>query len=203
MRPVRVFLAVELSDEMRETLRHLQDNLRQHMRLRGVQWVRPESLHVTVKFLGEIEEPQAEVIHDLLQPVLTTQSPFFLDAAELGVFPGVRSPRVLWVGFHGAGTDAMIRLVQEVESALTRIGIAPEGRPYQPHLTLARIKEQPREVGGRLQERELLGRTARYGTLPVERLSLMKSDLRPFGAVYTRLWACALTGPSGPLEPYS
>jgi 2'-5' RNA ligase len=98
---------------------------------------------------------------------------------------------VLWVGLLNLGGD-LTRLAADVEAALTAIGFAPESKPFHPHLTLARIKEQSRDVGRALSQEGLLEQEMRLGSLPVEAVSLMKSELRPSGAVYTELCRLSL-----------
>ena len=189
---MRAFLAIELSEDIRTELGRVQEALRSQLGLRGIQWVRPESLHITVKFVGEIQDSLAAVIEGQLQPILREQAPMSLQLGQLGVFPGVRAPRVLWVGFAGPDLDRMIAVVHEVEQALAKIGLPPETRPYQPHLTLGRIKDHAREIGASLLGTGALESVRGQGAVEVTAVSLMNSDLRPSGAVYTRLWACPL-----------
>ncbi len=115
---------------------------------------------------------------------------------EIGVFPDIRAPRVLWVGLANqpdqlAQLESLRRLVGEVDRALHGLGFPLETRPFSPHLTLARIKERPHEIGKALSER-LMPLATPLGTLHVGAVALMKSDLRPSGAVYTRLCESAL-----------
>lgn len=112
---------------------------------------------------------------------------------HLGVFPDVRAPRVLWVGCRSSSeVAALADLANAVDRALTSLGFEPDGRPFQPHLTLARIKDGARSFGQALLRSGLLDRDAPIGTCQVGHLHLMQSDLRPSGPVYSPLWSLAL-----------
>lgn len=191
---IRTFVAIELDEEIRKAIAGTQGLVQvQLMRqLRDmtpgirVQWVRPDSIHLTLKFLGDIDEARVEDIRAALLPAVGTQSRFAVDVGGLGVFPDLRAPRVLWTGLFGQ-VDALMRVAEEVEAALTGVGFPPESRPVSPHLTLARIKERSREVGKGLADSGLMTQPFRVGSLAVHAVCLMKSDLKPSGAVYTRL----------------
>lgn len=199
---IRAFVAVELSPDLREALAQVQSRIRKVIQDRSpsdprIQWVGPGSIHLTLKFLGEIEEAQVEDIRTALAPAIGSLPKFTVEVGGLGGFPDLRAPRVLWVG--GTGPEGRIEplaaLAQTVEQALEPLGFALETKLFHPHLTLARIKDRNREVGRVLADPHVsgaLGWTERLGSLAVERVSLMKSDLKPSGAVYTRLWEVPL-----------
>ncbi|MGH7228178.1 MAG: RNA 2',3'-cyclic phosphodiesterase, partial [Nitrospiraceae bacterium] len=151
-----------------------------------VQWVRPGSIHLTLKFLGDIDEARVEDIQAALLSAVRMQSRLAVEVGGLGVFPDLRAPRVLWIGLSGQ-VDALMRVAAEVEAALTGVGFPPESRLLSPHLTLARIKERSREVGKGLADSGLMTQPFRIGSLAVHAVCLMKSDLKPSGAVYSRL----------------
>jgi len=111
---------------------------------------------------------------------------FPVPAEGLGAFPDPRAPRVLWIGLPEYGGE-LTRLASDVEAALVAIGFAPESKPFHPHLTLARVKERSREVGRALSQGGLLEQEMRLGSLAVDALCLMQSELRPSGAVYAEL----------------
>lgn len=191
---IRTFVAIELDEEIRKaiagTQRQVQEQLMKQLRHTAsdvrVQWVRPDSIHLTLKFLGDIDEARVEDIRAALLSAVGTQSRLTVEVGGLGVFPDLRLPRVLWVGLSGQ-VDALMRVAAEVEAALTGVGFPPESRPLSPHLTLARIKERSREVGKGLAESGLMTQPFRVGSLAVHAVCLMKSDLKPSGAVYSRL----------------
>ena len=191
---IRTFVAIELDEEIRKAIAgtqgQVQEQLMQQLRLRTpgvrVQWVRPDSIHLTLKFLGDIDEALVEAIRAALLPVVRMQPRFVVEVGGLGVFPDLRAPRVLWIGLFGQ-VEALMYLAAEVEAALTGVGFPPESRRLSPHLTLARIKERSREVGKGLADSGLMTQPFRIGSLAVDAVCLMKSDLKPSGAVYTRL----------------
>jgi len=191
---IRTFVAIELDEEIRKaiagTQRQVQEQLMKQLRHTAsdvrVQWVRPDSIHLTLKFLGDIDEARVEDIRTALLPAVGRQSRLAMEVGGLGVFPDLRLPRVLWVGLSGQ-VDALMRVAAEVEAALTGVGFPPESRPLSPHLTLARIKERSREVGKGLADSGLMTQPFRVGSLAVHAVCLMKSDLKPSGAVYSRL----------------
>lgn len=196
---IRAFIAVELSPELRAHIAKAQTSLKDHLmrelRRRGpdvrVQWVRPEAMHVTLKFLGNVAEDTLPDIQEAMAQVAGGYAHFSLEVGGLGVFPDLRAPRVLWIGLSGA-VEALVRLAGELDGKLQGMGFAPEAKPFQPHLTLARIKERSREVGRVLGESGLLAQIGSVGSLGVTSLSLMKSDLQPSGALYTRLYDAPL-----------
>jgi len=191
---IRTFVAIELDEEIRKaiagTQRQVQEQLMKQLRHTAsdvrVQWVRPDSIHLTLKFLGDIDEARVEDIRAALLSAVGRQSRLAVEVGGLGVFPDLRLPRVLWVGLSGQ-VDALMRVAAEVEAALTGVGFPPESRPLSPHLTLARIKERSREVGKGLADSGLMTQPFRVGSLAVKTVCLMKSDLKPSGAVYSRL----------------
>lgn len=194
---IRCFIAVELDDVLRTALAEVQ------RRVRGaidkavgheakVQWVRPDSIHVTIKFLGDVEERHIDAITQALQGIASGHCAGTVEVVGLGVFPDLRNPRVCWVGLR-EGADRLIRLAADVDTALEKLEFPREFRPYSPHLTLARIKEGGRTVGRVLDQQGLLAKEGGViGRLSVRALALMKSELRPAGAVYSRLAEIAL-----------
>lgn len=190
---IRTFVAVELEAPLRQALAQVQAALRNRLEQSAgsdirIQWVKPESIHQTLKFLGDIPEDRVPDVQAVLARVAGGHSRFTVDVEGLGVFPDTRAPRVLWVGLT-AHVDALKRLAADIEAALDAIGFAPEAKPFNPHLTLARIKERSRDVGRALSD---LAQDTKLGTLTVAAVSLMKSDLQRSGSVYTRLCAVPL-----------
>jgi 2'-5' RNA ligase len=197
---IRAFVAVELTDELRSAIAGIQAQVKAELarELRRtapdarLQWVRPEAIHLTLKFLGDIAEGQVEEIARALAAVAGGRPQFALEVGGLGVFPDARAPRVLWVGLGGA--EPVISLARAVDEALGELNFAPESRAFNPHLTLARIKERGRDVGKALAAVGLLAQASPLGTLPVRTIALMRSELKPSGSVYTRLRDAALHG---------
>ena len=201
---IRTFIAVELDEDIRSAISALQgqvrDELQRELRKTSpdarLQWVKPQSIHLTLKFLGDIREDQVQEIGEGLAAALQTQPAFSLKVGGLGVFPDLRAPRVLWIGLEpmSDAPSAIGTLARKVEEAIVALHFPSEAKPFTPHLTLARIKERNREIGRALSNLGVLARGRSIGTLSVHGISLMKSDLQPSGAVHTRLCEIPLRG---------
>ena len=185
---VRTFVAVLLSDEIRQRLAQEVEALRPHAS--GVAWVVPANLHITVKFLGNVDEARLPEAGAALGRAATVPA-FEVDIRGLGAFPTVTRPRVLWAGAPGA--PAFARLADSVDRTLAALGFPPEARGFTPHVTLGRVREPRRDVALAALLEAAAARP--FGTLRVERLSLMRSDLSPRGARYSELAALTLPPP--------
>lgn len=193
---IRTFVAIELDAPLRKALAQLQTDLRSLLQKTmgpevRIQWVRPESVHLTLKFLGDIPEARIPEIQTALARVAGAHAGCTVDVGGLGAFPDARAPRVLWVGLSGQ-VEGVTRLAAAVERALEVLGFAPEPKPFNPHLTLARIKERSRDIGRALDAGRMLERASSIGTVTVKAIALMKSELKPSGAVYTKLYEVSL-----------
>lgn len=188
---IRLFLAVELSFNLRENLSALQQQLK--ATLPPINWVRPESIHLTLKFLGYVEPSFVSQLLSALEHIGEKCAPFSIDVQGLGVFPQVKHPRILWVGLTG-NTQALHELIFEIEAALEPLGFSPEEKPYHPHLTLARIKRENANVGSALMQTGILESNQHLGTVNVDRFTLFQSDLDSSGAKYTSLWTVPFSG---------
>ena len=133
---VRVFVAVGISAEAREQLIGAVERIRQEVP-QGIQWAKPDGMHLTLKFLGNIPSTGVEPLLECLKPVASVASPFPLRLAGLGMFPNRRKPRVLWAGVDG-DLDELSSLQQASEDAINALGYPPEQRPFRPHITLGR-----------------------------------------------------------------
>lgn len=183
---IRSFIAIELPQRVTQGLARLQERLLQFTP-KGVKWVDPAGIHLTIKFLGEVPSNQIRLISANLAEIVKGIKAFSLGVEGLGVFPDSRRPRVVWVAVVRE-VDKLVQLQQAVDSALAPLGFKKENRPFVPHLTLARLRDDMP-----YQERQSFGQhylAARLETIPffkVESLDLMKSQLTPRGAIYTRL----------------
>ena len=180
----RLFVAVELPDDVKQGLAGLQRVLRPYFE--DATWVRPEGLHLTLKFLGETPEDRIPAIRGACERAVRSFPAFSLELRGVGVFPDWRRPRVLWVGAHSAD-DPLVALQSAVERALEPLGYPPETRPFVPHLTLARVKRSHPAAVQKFLEREKAALERSYGVVRVDRVTLFESRLHPQGAVYTPL----------------
>jgi len=185
MPTIRTFIAIELAAPILERLGDLQSRMQRDLPPKLLRWVRPDGIHLTLVFLGDIPLEQADPIAKALGEACAGHAPFTVSVAGVGCFPNIRRPRVVWVGVEEP-SGALARLQHGVEQVLVPLGFRPEARAFSPHLTLGRVK------GGGRQALEALGAyveraKVRIGEMEVEAVHLMQSDLRPSGAVYTQL----------------
>lgn len=187
---IRTFIAVELDARLKQAIARVQETLQGelHGLAPGVrmQWVRPDSIHLTLKFLGDIEEKEVGGMLQALEHVARDHASFSVDVKGFGVFPDLRAPRVLWMGLSGP-TERLVRLAGSIDAALTPLGFPVEQKPYAPHLTLARIKDQAGAIGKALTQSGLMRDVTSLGTLSIQAVALMKSELTPSGSIYSRL----------------
>lgn len=183
---IRSFVAIELPEKAKEGLARLRKGLERDEH-RFVKWVDPAGIHLTLKFLGNIPSNRVTAITEAVQGGTQGISPFHLEISGLGVFPSPKQVRVFWVGLSGE-VGKLSRLQQNIDSALAALGFAREERPFVPHLTLARAREgaSPME---RRKFGELVSSTLFEDKYPieVEAVNLIRSQLTPRGAIYSRL----------------
>jgi 2'-5' RNA ligase len=140
---VRAFLAADLSADARAGLARSLENLRE-AEGSDVRWSEPSTLHLTLKFCGEVPQERVDELIERCAPRVRGIAPFDVEIAGLGAFPNARQARVVWAGIT-AGAGELARLARKLDAACARLGIERERRPYQPHLTLGRLRE-PRRV---------------------------------------------------------
>lgn len=187
----RLFVAVELDGQVQQALSRLQHELQRHG-LQGLRWVRPEGIHLTLKFLGETPRERLGAITEALSTSTSGVPPHRLSLGRLGTFGSRNAPRVLWVDLEG-DIEPLLTLQEQVERALVPLGFPRENRRFSAHLTLARIRpESARAVASPLAAAVEAVKTPK-AEIDVSELSLMLSKLGPGGAVYTRLEAFPLT----------
>ena len=187
---IRVFLAIELDPLIQDAFDRFQD---QAGSILPVKWVSPQSIHLTIKFIGDIDQQQVPIIQEELQEIAQTTQPFRLTIKGLGGFPSLHRPRIFWAGVSGE-VDHLEVFVACVETAMNTLGYIQEERPYHPHLTLSRIKSNSREIGRMLETSDLLKQEWVFGELLVDRLCLFQSQLTPNGARYSKLWDLPFQG---------
>jgi len=177
---VRLFVALEIPTAVRESLAALLDSLRALSA--QPRWVRPENLHVTLKFIGEWQPDRLGALRNALATVQMDQ-PVTLDFRGLGFFPNEKRPRVFWAGIEDSAN--LITLASELDRATEKLGIPREQRAFSPHLTLARFEPPglPEKLRGAIQENV----AREFGSLRTNRLNLIESKLKPSGAEYTTL----------------
>jgi 2'-5' RNA ligase len=200
----RAFIAIQLSDDLKRQIEGVQADLERQVARQGksgrigkigkIGWTQPAGIHLTLKFLGEIPETQIEDVSAVVRRAASAVEPFALEARGLGAFPNPRAPRVLWLGLHGepGAMDALQRLQAAVEKEVAVLGFPRDDRAFTPHLTLARVRD--RGAAEPLEQVLAADRDRIVGSFRAGALALIKSELRPSGAVYTTLVEVPLGG---------
>ncbi len=184
---LRAFIAISLPESVLQAIVNAQETLKgSGLKIR---WVRKEGIHLTIKFLGDIDRADVERIHSAMQQATQAFSPLVLQGEGVGVFPDLKRPRVVWAGVSGE-IEALRFLQRELEDQLDGLGFPKEKRSFRGHLTLGRIKGRMNGI----KLGEALRALGDFRTTPftAQSVVLFQSDLRPDGAVYSRLAEAAL-----------
>ena len=180
---IRAFLAIDPPEEIFREIIKIQERLRKAIQ-GDIRWVRPEGIHLTLKFFGYVYESDIANISRVVRDGVANMKALMLNVRNIGAFPSANRPRVLWLGIDG-DTEALINLQTEIDTGFQEYGFKKEDRPFRPHFTLARIKEPKGLVG--LAETVKKNEDYIAGSFTVTGLTLFKSDLKPTGAIYTKL----------------
>jgi RNA 2',3'-cyclic 3'-phosphodiesterase len=200
MSVIRAFIAINISAEIEQRLKTISQDLQQSLHGMPVRWVPVENIHLTLKFLGDVSISNL----DLLKKVLDSESlghlPFEFSVGDLGAFPSVRRPRVIWVDVK-APPD-LLALQRGIDNETARLGYAREERPFSPHLTLGRISRNASSDEVR-QISEVLSnvKVGYVGTAKVSAVFLYRSDLHPSGAIYSAIHSASLGSRQDPGKP--
>ena len=204
---IRAFIAIDIPEDMRAALSEAQARLkRAHVAVK-ISWTKVDNVHLTLQFLGYVEEPAIDEIMPALQTVAAQHQPFELSVRGAGAFPNERKPRVLWIGCDdvgavvGAGSHAcppvgdhggspLRRLAGAVQATMQPLGFKPEQREFSAHLTLGRVKFPKPDVA--LTRALDSIKNEAFGTLRVQAIHLFESQLHPEGSIYTKLSSHAL-----------
>lgn len=185
---MRLFVAVELPRSLRASLAGVCEQGRRG----GVRWVPAENVHLTLKFLGDVDERLLPQLKEALAAVAAAAAPFALSLAGRGCFPSVRAPRVIWVGV-GEGAEEAGALARAVEQALKPLGFPAENRRFKPHLTIGRVKDARAAAPTAARKiQELQGYAVPAGR--AEAVALIKSTLTPEGSIYEEVARWPLGG---------
>lgn len=179
---IRAFVAIELPHRVIVSIAEIQSRLKAYGF--NIRWVRPENIHLTIKFLGNIAAETVAPVCEAVSNAVSDYEPLSLEAGGVGVFPHMRRPRVVWIGITGRNTGLQA-LQKRVDAELAAMGFAKERRPFKGHLTLGRVKgDVPLK---QLQEALHACGHDHGGSFAATELVLFKSDLKPTGAEYTKL----------------
>ena len=181
---IRCFVAVEIPESIQALMRPVQTHLQSQ--IRKASWTKPGNFHLTLKFLGDVRPEAINDISEAIQCVTDTHSPFSITFGGIGAFPNLARPRVIWMGIK-QGASTVSRLAKAVNLELAHLGFSTDNR-FHPHLTLARLR-----TAMNLEPLKNILRkydTIDGGSMRVNEIALMQSQLHPNGAIYTPLSLC-------------
>lgn len=190
---LRCFISIELPESLKKDIGARTEGLRATGA--DVKWVSSENLHLTLKFMGRTPEELVPDIKEELIKAVTPLRRFHIRLSGAGVFPDRKRPRVIWIGVPDSET--LVMLQEDIERSMSDLGFETEQKQYRPHLTIGRVKSQ-RGKDELLKELDLLKDTA-FNGVEVGSVSVMKSELRPTGARYFKLFDIPLGG-NGPRQ---
>ena len=187
---LRAFVALKLPDNLISSIKRIQNDLKLYRF--SVRWIRPEKMHLTLKFLGEITESDINDIGVAMNDCAVSYAPLSLSAKGIGIFPGIARPRIIWAGISGEASR-LSDLLNDLENRFEEIHFKKEGRPFKGHLTLGRFREKADR--GKLIDALKKFQSFESEIFVAGELYLYKSDLRPEGPVYTELLSVSLKLP--------
>lgn len=188
---IRSFIAIDFSPEVLRNIEQVSDQLRKRIGDRAVRWVSVGNIHLTLKFLGNVPASQMEALASALKAATAGQSWFDVEVEKLGAFPKISQPRVIWVGVKES--NELQVLFQSIEDQMAHLGFAREQRPFKGHLTLGRVSDRcSKPELNTITETLRDAQVASLGRSRIEAVYLYRSDLRPGGSVYTRLYTFSL-----------
>jgi len=187
---IRTFIAIEIPQDIRDSINVAIAPLKKLL-ADSVKWISPDNVHLTLKFLGDTPEERLEGIETAIARATGGFGPMQVEARGAGAFPNIRKPSVIWAGMECP--PVLLDLKGLIEAELASLGFEEDTRPFSPHLTVGRVKR-----GAIVPRRRLAAEMEKlegmiFGKMEIREIVLMKSDLRPGGAVYTRLYSSDLS----------
>jgi 2'-5' RNA ligase len=193
MSVIRAFIALDLTPEIIDCLEQVTNQLQEQMGDVPVRWVAPQNIHLTLKFLGDVSVNNIKVLTALLESEVVSQKPMVISVGGVGAYPKVRSPRVIWVGVESP--QELLALQRGIDAQTARIGYTPDHRTFSPHQTQGRVSrnaspQEVRKIGDVLSSQKV----GFLGVARIHAVQLYRSDLKPSGAVYTKLFTASFKG---------
>lgn len=191
MNLLRAFIAIELPQQLQDTLEKQTTRLRQSLGDDLVRWIPVQNMHLTLKFLGNIAASHVEFLKQLITQTADSHSAFDLQISGIGSFPNSKRARILWAGIHAPA--GLASLQKSIETGTIRLGYEREERPFSPHLTLGRVRQNIDPAG--LQKIRTILDTIQLGNIGsarVDSIYLYKSEPQTSGSVYTKLFSAPL-----------
>ncbi len=188
---IRAFIAVDLTPEIYQRLEQVSAQIRQRLGEAPVRWAPVENIHLTLKFLGDVSLTNLEMLKKLLQAEVAGHRIFEISVGGIGSFPTIHRPRVVWVGVEAPPELGSLQC--GIETEMERLGYAREDRPFSAHLTMGRVSrnatsQEVRKIGEALDSIKV----GFLGVAQIREVHLYKSDLKPKGAIYTRIFTTPL-----------
>lgn len=186
---MRAFIAIELSDEIKSALAQIQS----HLKYAGadVKWVEKDNIHLTIKFLGEIDEKKCEKVKAALAEVVKSAKSFEISLKDIGVFPKIEFPRVIWASLD-KGAKESAELAAKVDEALSKLGFDKETRPFAAHLTIGRVRS-PKNKEALKEKIQSYALPSTPYTQFIPSIILFQSTLTPKGSIYAKLYEAKFT----------
>jgi len=193
---IRTFIAVDIPEDVRESLGQISSRLQEQLPETPVRWVNHQKIHLTLKFLGDVSQENLGMVKKILASEVSKHQAMEIGIGRLGAFPKIRHPRVIWVGVEAP--SELYDLRRGIEDGVARLGYNYDKYDFTPHLTLGRVSRKAsasdvRRVGKVLHDFNV----GFIGVARIQAVHLYRSDLQPEGAVYTRLYSASLTEDEG------
>ena len=188
---LRAFIAIDLPDQLQDALEKQITRLRQPLGDELVRWVPTQNMHLTLKFLGTIAASHLEFLKQLITQTAESHNPFDMQISGIGSFPNSKQARILWAGIHAPAE--LSSLQKSLEAGTTRLGYEAEERPFSPHLTLGRVRQNIDPTGMQKIRTTLATiQLGNIGSARVDSIHLYKSELHSSGSIYTKLFSAPL-----------
>lgn len=189
---LRAFIAIELPQQTRDAIEQQTARLRQTLGDDLIRWIPSENMHLTLKFLGEVSASHLVFLKQMIAQTADSLPQFDLQVSGLGSYPTRGNPRILWIGLQAPAT--LSSLQKNIEAGTSRLGYEQEERPFSPHLTIGRVRQNANH-SDLPKIRTILDKTqlGNIGIARVDSIQLYKSELNPNGSVYTKLFSAPLS----------
>lgn len=191
MSVIRAFIAINLSQEILESIDQMSFDFQSRLEGVPVRWVPTNNIHLTLKFLGNVSTSNLEMLKEILEKVVSTHHECDISVGGIGAFPKPHSPRVIWVGMEAP--QELMSLQHNIEIETARLGYSREHRPFSPHLTIGRVSRNATTQDERAIADILDGYKVGFlGATRITSVYLYRSDLKPDGAIYTPIFSAEL-----------
>lgn len=190
---IRAFIAIDLPQEIKSRLLLLENELKQY-HSDFIKWVNPDGIHLTLKFLGNTNYNDIKAITGAIKDACNECKSFALETTGIGVFPNYYRPRVIWLGIGGE-LDILFKAQKRIDDALVKLGFNREKRPFSPHVTLGRVRDNV--ATNKIREFSEVLKNIKYDEkqyIEVNEVKLIRSQLYSAGAVYTEISSVNLSG---------